>query len=154
LEKIRIGMRDVLDRMLPDASGAGGCWASAATPSTDPATTTGQRPTRVLSVDDHIVAARALGPSQPAINRFLEIISQRRRLPVRLLDCGIRIEHLIQIIRCEMEDVQFYTMRGRGIPWVNCWLGSSNYFEGAEQGASASTSDDGAAAKHTIQEAQ
>ena len=131
LERIQTEMREVEARTLPGDAQSDSCWQAA--DAAKPPTAT-QCPTKVLTLDDHIAAARALGPSQPAVLRFLDIISKRRHLPVRIMDFAIRIDHLIQILRCEMEDVQFYTMRGRGIPWVNCWLGQFNYFEGEEEG--------------------
>jgi len=131
LERILTGMREVAAHTLPGGARVDSCWRLPDT--VKPATAT-RRPSRVLMIDDHIAAARALGPSQPAVHRFVDIISNRRHLPVRLMDFAIRIDHLVQIVRCEMEDVQFYTLRGRGIPWVNCWLGPFNYFEGEEEG--------------------
>jgi len=130
LEKIQAGMREAQTRTRPgDAHDS--CWQEIAT--VEP-TATIQRVTGVLPLDQHIAAARAFGPSHPAIHRFLDIINMRRYLPVRIMDYAIRINHLIQILRCEMEDFQFYTVSGRGIPWVNCWLGSSNHFDGVEAG--------------------
>lgn len=82
-------------------------------------------------------AARAFGLSQPAIDRFLHIINDRRHLPVRIMDSAIHVYHLIQIIRCEMDDVQFYTLHEPGIPYPQCWLGEFSYFEGGEGGDAA-----------------
>lgn len=131
LEMILIGMRDVEARTLPGDAGCGPEWL--ATVPVLPATPA-RGPSRVLTIDDHITCARLLGPSQPAINRFLDITSLRRHLPVRIMDDAIRIDQLVQIVRCEMEDVQFYTLRGRGVAWVNCWLGWNNYFDGGAAG--------------------
>lgn len=131
LERILIGMREVEARTLPSDAGFGSHWLAAVTVKP---VTAARRPSLVLTIDDHIAAARALGPSQPAVRRFVDIISLRRHLPVRIMDDAIRIDHLVQIVRCEMEDVQFYTLRGRGIPRVNCWLGQFNFFEGEEEG--------------------
>jgi hypothetical protein len=132
LERIRTEMREVLLRTLPAEAHKDSCWRAADTAKA--ATAALQRATRVWTLDDHIAAARALGPSQPAVRRFAGIISNRRHLPVRIMDDAIRVLHLIQFVRCQMEDVQFYTLRGRGIPWVNCWLGRFNYFDGDETG--------------------
>jgi hypothetical protein len=125
METIRTGMLEVVARTLPGNARSDSCWQE---PETLPPAAT-PRPARSLTIGDHIAAARALGPSESAVHRFIAIISNRRHLPVRILDFAIRIDHLIQIVRCEMEDVQFYTLRGRGITWVNCWLGPSNYFD-------------------------
>jgi hypothetical protein len=124
-------MRDVEARTLPSDAGFGSHWLAAVT--VQPVTAV-RRPCLVLAIDDHIAAARALSPSQPAVRRFLDIISLRRHLPVRIMDDAIRVDHLVQIVRCEMEDVQFYTLRGRGIPWVNYWLGPNNYVDGGDAG--------------------
>jgi hypothetical protein len=51
------------------------------------------------------------------------------------MDDAIRVLHLVQFLRCQMEDLQFHSLRGRGIPWVNCWLGSFNYFDGGAVGS-------------------
>jgi hypothetical protein len=67
--------------------------------------------------------------------RFLDIIRLRRHLPVRIMDDAIRVLHQFQFLRCQMEDLQFHSLRGRGIPWVNCWLGSFNYFDGGAVGS-------------------
>ena len=91
------------------------------------------QPTEVVTLDDHIAAARALGPAEPAIDRFLEIIKRRRHLPVRIVDDAIRVLHLIQIVRLEMNDLQFCTLSGRSTPRVNCWQGQSNHFDGTKQ---------------------
>jgi hypothetical protein len=77
-----------------------------------------RHPTEVLTLDDHIAAARALGPAEPAMDRFLDIINRRRHLPVRIMDDAIRVLHLIQVVRLEMNDLQFYTLSGRGLPRV------------------------------------
>ena len=79
--------------------------------------------TEAVTIVDHIAAARALGPAEPAIDRFLEIINRRRHLPVRIMDEAIRVLHLIQIVRLEMNDLQFYTLSRRGTPRVNCGQG-------------------------------
>jgi hypothetical protein len=92
-----------------------------------------RHPTEVVTLDDHIAAARALGPAEPAMDRFLDIIKRRRHLPVRIMDDAIRVLHLIQIVRLEMSDLQLYMLSGRGIPHVNCWQGQSNHFDGTEQ---------------------
>lgn len=131
LERILIGMREVEARPLPSDAGRGSEWLAAVP--VQPATPA-REPSRVLTIDDHITCARLLGPSQPAIHRFLDITSLRRHLPVRILDDAIRIDHLVQVVRCEMEDVQFYTLRGLGVAWVNCWLGRNNYFDGGAAG--------------------
>jgi hypothetical protein len=124
-------MREVQARTLADQAQAGPCWPEIATVNLAAA----PRATEVLTVGQHITAARALGPAQPAVLRFLDTISNRRYLPVRILDFGISIEHLIQIVRCEMEDLQFYTLTDCGIPWVNCWLGPFNHFDGNDAGS-------------------
>jgi hypothetical protein len=49
------------------------------------------------------------------------------------MDDAIRVLHLIQIVRLEMNDLQFYMLFGRGIPRVNYWQGQSNHFDGTEQ---------------------
>jgi hypothetical protein len=130
LGRIRREMQEVQACTLPGDHEGDDCWQEIKT--VNPAAVA-WRSTAVLTLEDHITAARALGPSQPAIHRFLDIISNRRHLPVRILDWAIRIIHLIQIVRCEMEDVQFTTIRGRD-RWVNYWLGSSNCFDGNEGG--------------------
>ncbi|MBE0660333.1 MAG: hypothetical protein IH602_21750 [Bryobacteraceae bacterium] len=106
IERILVGMREVEARTLPSDAGRGSEWLAAIP--VQPATPA-RGPFRLLTIDDHITCARLLGPSQPAIHRFLDITSLRRYLPVRILDDAIRIDHLVQVVRCEMEDVQFYT---------------------------------------------
>ena len=125
LEMIRIEMQEVVARTLPCNARSDSYWQ--APKAVHPAAKA--LPASALTVGDHIAAARALGPSESAVHRFIAIISNRRHLPVRILDFAIRIDHLVQIVRCEMEDLQFYTLRGRGVPWVNCWLGPFNYFD-------------------------
>ena len=77
-----------------------------------------RHPAAVVTPDAHIAAARALGPAEPAIDHFLEIINRRRHLPVRIMDDAIRVLHLIQIVRLEMNDLQFYMLSVRSIPRV------------------------------------
>ena len=134
LDRIQTGMCEVLARTLPSHAQTGSCWAELETMKPDAAA---RRSIAVLKLDQHIRTARALGPAKPAVRRFLGIINKRRYLPVRIMDHAIRINILIQVLRCQMEDVRFYTLRGRGIPWVNCWLGPSNCFDGEEDGCRA-----------------
>jgi hypothetical protein len=131
LDKIQIGMRELQIRTLPDVAESVACWLENA--ALEPAAIV-QEVTGVLELDRHITAAKALGPAQPAVRRFLNIISLRRHLPVRMMDDALRVLHLIQFLRCQMEDLQFYSLRGRGIPWVNCWLGRNNYVDGGKVG--------------------
>jgi hypothetical protein len=84
-----------------------------------------------MTLDEHAAAARALGQAQRAVQRFLGIVSDRRHLPVRILDMALRIEHLIHAIRCGMDDLQFLTLRGEQRN-VTCWLGQFNYFDDGE----------------------
>ena len=123
LDRIRAGMGALQCRTRPDDAESAGCWVEAATSESAAIVpqTTGE-----WDVDHHIAAARALGPAQPAVCRFLDIIRLRRHLPVRIMDDAIRVLHLVQFLRCQMEDLQFHSLTGRGIPWVNCWLGSFN----------------------------
>ena len=125
LERIQAGMGALQFRTLSGDAESVGCWMEGATLASAaivPQTTGG-------AVDQHITAARALGPAQPALRRLLDTIRLRRHLPVRIMDDAIRVLHLVQFLRCQMEDLQFYSLTGRGIPWVNCWLGSFNYFD-------------------------
>jgi hypothetical protein len=92
------------------------------------------RATTVLPLDQHITAARALGAAKLAILRFMKITGDRRHLPVRILDFGLRIEHEIHAVQCVMDDVQHATLRGRD-RLVDCWLGHFNYFDGDEAGS-------------------
>lgn len=131
LDRIQTGMREVEARTLPSDAGCGSHWLAVVT--VEPVTAV-RRPSLVLTIDDHIAAARALGPSQPAVRRFLDIISLRRHLPVRIMDDAIRVLHLTQFLRCQMETLQFDSLRGRGIPWVNCWLGSNNWVDSSAAG--------------------
>jgi hypothetical protein len=131
LDKIQIGMRALQIRTLTGGATSAACWLETAT--MEPAAMV-QQATSVLAVGQHIAAAMALAPAQPAVRRFLNIIQLRRHLPVRIMDDAIRVLHLIQFVRCQMEDLQFYALRGRGIPWVNCWLGPNNYVDGREAG--------------------
>jgi len=131
LDKIQIGMRELQIRTLPDDAESVACWLENA--ALEPAAIV-QEVTGVLELDRHITAAKALGPAQPAVRRFLNIISLRRHLPVRMMDDAIRVLHLTQFLRCQMETLQFDSLRGRGIPWVNCWLGSNNYVDGGDAG--------------------
>ena len=131
LDRIQAGMGALQFRTLPGDAESTGSWLEAAT--MKPAAIVPEA-TGVSAVDQHITAARALGPAQPAVRRFLDIIRLRRHLPVRIMDDAIRVLHLVQFLRCQMEDLQFYSLRGRGIPWVNCWLGSFNYSDGGAVG--------------------
>lgn len=126
LDRIRASMGALQFRTLPGDAVSAGCWLEAATLESDANV---PQATGAWAVDQHITAARALGPAQPAVRRFLDIIRLRRHLPVRIMDDAIRVLHLVQFLRCQMEDLQFYSLTGRGIPWVNCWLGSFNYFD-------------------------
>ena len=98
------------------------------------------RPTPILrqrgtamTMDEHAAAARELGQAQRAVLRFLGIVSDRRHLPVRILDLALRIEHLIHAIRCGMDDLQFLTLRGEQRN-LTCWLGQFSYFDGGQTG--------------------
>lgn len=127
LAKIQADMREVHTRTLPEKAA---CWEEVASggapiPQRD---VTGKS-----ALDWHVTAARLLGPSQPAIDRFLKIVSSRKHLPVRILDTALRMDDVIQFIRCEMEHLQAYTSSGRGIPWRNCWLGMNIDFEGESE---------------------
>jgi hypothetical protein len=130
LDRIQIGMRAVQACTLPGDERSAYGWKTAET--LTPAVVR-RHPTEVVTPDDHIAAARALGPAEPAIERFLDIINRRRHLPVGIMDDAIGVLHLIQIVRLEMNDLQFYTLSGRGTPRVNCWQGKSNHFDGTEQ---------------------
>ena len=132
LDRIQAGMGALQFRTQPGDAESAGCWLEAAT--LESAAIVPQA-TGAWAVDQHITAAKALGPSQPAVRRFLNIIRLRRHLPVRIMDDAIRVLHLVQFLRCQMEDLQFYSLRGRGILWVNCWLGSFNYFDGSAVGS-------------------
>ncbi len=115
LDRIQIAMQAVQACTLPADERSEYGWkpAIAFTP-----TVARQHPAGVATLADHIAAARALGPAEPAIDHFLEIINRRRHLPVRIMDDAIRVLHLIQIVRLEMNDLQFYTLSGRGTPRV------------------------------------
>ena len=130
LDRIQIGMQSVQACTQPGDERSEYGWKPAET--LTPAFARPQ-PTEVVTLDDHIAAARALGPAEPAIDRFLEIIKRRRHLPVRIVDDAIRVLHLIQIVRLEMNDLQFCTLSGRSTPRVNCWQGQSNHFDGTKQ---------------------
>ena len=131
LDRIQAGMGALQFRTLSGDAESVGCWVEGAT--LESAAIVPQA-AGVWAVDQHITAARALGPAQPAVRRFLDIIRLRRHLPVRIMDDAIRVLHLVQFLRCQMEDLQFYSLTGRGIAWVNCWLGSFNYFDGGAVG--------------------
>ena len=133
LESIRIGMQEVEARTLPGSGRTGSCWLAAVT--VKPATAA-RRHSIVLTIDQHIRAARALGPAYLAVLRFLRIIGRRRHLSVRILDWAIRINHLIQYVRNQMEDLQFATLRGDD-RFADCWLGHFNHFDGDEDGGQA-----------------
>ena len=130
LDRIQVGMGALQFRTLPGDAESAGCWLQAATLESASV----PQATGMSAVDQHITAARALGPAQPAVRRFLDIIQLRRHLPVRIMDDAIRVLHLVQFLRCQMEDLQFYSLTGRGIPWVNCWFGSFNHLDGAAVG--------------------
>lgn len=136
LAGIQTGMYKVLDVTLPDIARDETYWAPIPTRQPIPGM---ERPPGVLNLAGHIRAARALAPSQPAVHRLLDIIGRRRSLPVRILDCGIRILNLIQMVRLQMEGVQYNTLR-EADRWVNCWIGECNCFYGDdERGATAPT---------------
>ena len=123
LDRIQAGMGALQFRTLSGDAESADCWVEVAT--LESAAIVPQA-AGVWAVDQHITAARALGPAQPAVRRFLDIIRLRRHLPVHIMDDAIRVLHLVQFLRCQMEDLQFHSLTGRGIPWVNCWLGSFN----------------------------
>ena len=129
LDRVQAGMREVQANTLATDQAAGGCWPDR---SSRRQAAREKRAPGILAPDQHIAAAWALGPSQAALQRFLRIISLRRHLPVRIMDDAIRVLHLIQVIRCEMEDFEFYTFNDYGFPWVNYWLGPSIYYERSE----------------------
>jgi hypothetical protein len=130
LDRIQIEMQAVQACTLPgdERSEYGRKPAVTVTP-----TVARRRPTEVVTLADHIAAARALGPAEPAIQRFLEIINRRRHLPVRIMDDALRVLHLIQIVRIEMDDLQFYTLSVRGAPRVKCWHGQPYHFDRTAQ---------------------
>jgi len=130
LDRVQIGMQAVQACTLPDDERSEYGWKPAEALTS---AVTRRYPTEVVTLDDHIAAARALDPAEPAIERFLDIINRRRHLPVRIMDDAIRVLHLIQIVRLEMNDLQFYTWSGRGTPRVDCRQGQSNHFDGTEQ---------------------
>ena len=130
LDRVQIAMQAVQACTLPAGERSEYGWKPAET--LTPAVARRHR-TEVVTLADHIAAARALGPAEPAMDRFLDIINRRRHLPVRIMDDAIRVLHLIQIVRLEMNDLQFYTLSGRGTARVNCWQGQSNHFDGTEQ---------------------
>ena len=115
LDRIQIAMQAVQACTLPadERSEYGSKPAVTFTP-----TVARRRPTEVVTLADHIAAARAMGPAEPAIDRFLDIINRRRHLPVRVMDDAIGVLHLIQIVRLEMNDLQFYMLSVRSIPRV------------------------------------
>jgi hypothetical protein len=115
LGRIQIGLQAVQACTLPDGERPEYGWKPSETLAPAGAR---RHPAEVVTLDDHIAAARALGPAEPAMDRFLDIINRRRHLPVRIMDDAIRVLHLIQIVRLEMNDLQFYTWSGRGIPRV------------------------------------
>jgi len=130
LDRIQAEMREVQVRTLPGDTQADLCWQEIRTVASAAAI---QRNAGVPTLDDHITAARVLGAAKLAILRFLKIIGDRRHLPVRILDLGLRVEHLMHAVRCAMDDVQYATLRGPD-RLVNCWLGHFNYFDGDEDG--------------------
>ena len=130
LDRIQIGMQSVQACTQPGDERSEYGWKPAETLA--PAFAR-RHPAEVVTLDDHIAAARALGPAEPAIDRFLDIINRRRHLPVRVMDDAIGVLHLIQIVRLEMNDLQFYTLSGGGTPRVNCLQVQSNDFDGTEQ---------------------
>lgn len=131
LDRIRCDMQEAQNRTSPGTNPADDFWQEFI--STE-APATVRRATTVLTLDQHIAAARALGTVKPAILRFLGIVSDRRHLPVRVLDFGLRIERRIHAIRCAMDDVQYATLRGEDRR-VDCWLGHFNYYDGDEAGS-------------------
>ncbi len=134
LVRIRIGMQEVEARTLPGCGRSDShYWLAAVT--IKPATAA-RTHSVLLTIDQHIPAARALGPAQPAVLRFLDIIGDRKHLQVRILDWALRIDYWIQYLRCQMEDLQDATLRGADF-YVNCWLGHFNYFDGDEHGGQA-----------------
>jgi hypothetical protein len=134
VEKIYVEMRDVQKRTLPRTPDADACWLKPELPQV-PACILPKRVT-VMTFAEHIAGARNLGQASRAVLRFLDLVSDRKYLPVRILDIGLHIERLIHVIRCEMDDLQYMTLpRPDGI--VDCWLGHFNYFDGDEDGARA-----------------
>ena len=134
MARIRIGMQEVEARTMPGYCRSDSFyWLAAVT--VKPATAA-RRYYILLPIDQHIAAAQALGPAHLAVLRFLRIIGRRRHLSVRILDWAIRINHLIQYLRNQMEDLQFATLRGDDL-FVNCWLGHLNYFDGDDPGGQA-----------------
>ena len=134
VEKIYVQMQDVQERTLRRTPDADACWLKPESPQV-PACFPPKRVT-VMTLAEHIAGARNLGQASRAVPRFLDLVSDRKHLPVRILDIGLQIERLIHQIRCEMDDVQYVTLP-RPDGSVDCWLGHFNYFDGDEDGATA-----------------
>lgn len=126
LDKIRGGMHTMQSRSLPGHMEADPCWQEITLMGTSGSA---RRAPTALTLDQHIAAARALGTAKFAVLRFLAAVSDRRHLPVRILDLGLRVEHRIHAVRCAMSDVQYATRRAPD-RLVDCWLGHFNYFDG------------------------
>jgi hypothetical protein len=134
VDKIRIEMQAVLVRTLPNDSGTATCWrepdlslASAPTP---------PKSVSVMTPAAHIAAARDMGEARRVVLRFLDLVSDRKHLPVRILDIGLRIDMFIELIRHDMHYVRYATLP-RPDGTADYWVGQFNYFDGDEAGGKA-----------------
>jgi len=129
VEKIYLEMQEVQVRTLPHDADAADCWRKPELPPA-PASVMSKR-IPVMTLAEHIACARHLGQASRAALSFLNLVSDRKYLPVRILDIGVRIENMLDLIRCGMDDVQHLTLPHPDAA-VRCYFGIVNYFEGDE----------------------
>jgi hypothetical protein len=101
LDRIRREMQEVQACTLSGDHEGDNCWRQIAATEAPAAV---RRAITVLTIGQHITAARALSAAKLAILRFVEIVSDRKYLPVRILDFGLRVERLIHAVRCAMDE--------------------------------------------------
>ena len=129
VEKIYVEMQEVQKCTLPRTPDADACWLKPELPQV-PACIPPKRVT-VMTLAEHIACARHLGQASRAALSFLSLVSDRKYWPVRILDIGVRIDNMLDLIRCGMDDVQHLTLPHPDAA-VRCYFGIVNYFEGDE----------------------
>jgi hypothetical protein len=134
VDKISLEMQAVLVRTLPHDSAAAACWRK---PELPPGPSpVPPKAVSVMTPAAHIAAARDMGEASRAVLCFLDLVSDRKHLPVRVLDIGLRIEMFIELIRHDMHYVRYATLP-RPDGDADYWVGHFNYFDADEDGGKA-----------------
>ena len=96
---------------------------------------------KILSTDDHMIAAQNLAEARRHIRRFLKRIEGRYGIQVRVVDHGLKVDRLIDQLRLAMENLQYQTLHGEDRT-KSCWFGSTGPFADVDREESG---DDGRA---------